>query len=266
MRILVPLLLVLGTLAAAEPAQIRAVAAAAGPSVVTIRVVTTMKIAIMGQNRTVDHESETVGVIVDADGSTAVGLMELDPSSMFKAMLGGNPMLKMDGELKESSLRLADGTEVPMDLAVKDPDLGLAILRPHDGGKTFPALVPVAGARLQTGDRALLVSRAPRYVSSAIMVDEVLVNGTVGGPQPYALVRLAQAMSAAVCDVDGHLVGLACAKEAPAPAAKTDAGMDPLMALTASLDAKNRVPVPIVRPADAVAKLVAQARAKPATK
>lgn len=265
MRLLLPLLFLI-PLAAAEPAQIRAAADKAGPSVVMLRVVTTIKIAMMGQNRTLDHESESVGVVVDADGSTAAGLLDLDPSSVFKAMLGGSGMIKIDGELKECSLRLADGTEVAMDLAVKDADLGLAILRPKESGRTFAALAPVAGARLQTGDRALMVSRAPRHIASTVMVSEVQVTGAVAGPQPYALVNLPQAMSAAVCDADGRLVGLACAKEAPAPAAKAEAGMDPLMGLTAGLDAKNRVPTPIVRPADAVAKLVAQAKTAAARK
>lgn len=262
MHPVLPILLLLSSLAAVEPAQIRAVAATAGPSVVTLRVVTTLKIAVMGQNRTIDHESEAVGVIVAADGSTAAGLLDLDPGSLFKTMLGGNPMIKIESELKDCSLRLEDGTEVAMEIVVKDADLGLGILRPKTAGRTYPALLPVAGARLQVGDHALMVSRAPRHVASAVLVNEVVVAGTVGGPQPYALVPLAQATSAAVCDADGRLIGLACAKEAPAPPAKAEAGMDPLMGITAGLDAKNRVPVPIVRPADAVAKLVAQAQAK----
>jgi hypothetical protein len=262
MRHILPLLLLVASLAAYEPTQIRVVAEKAGPAVLTLRVVTTVKIAIMGQNRTIDHESESVGVVVDADGSTAAGLLDLDPSSLFKTMFGGNPMIKFDSELKECALRLADGTEVAMDIVVKDADLGLAILRPKQAGRTFPALVPLAGARLELGDHALVVSRAARHVASTVLVSEVAVAGVVGGPQPYALVPLAQAMSAAVCDAQGRLLGLACAKEAPAPPANAEAGNDPLMGLTAGLEAKNRVPVPIVRPADAVAKLVAQAKAK----
>lgn len=73
------------------------------------------------------------------------------------------------------------------------------------------------------------------------------------------------AMSGAVCDGEGHLIGIATMKPAPAPPAQAGTEMDPLMGITAGLDAKNRTPLPIVRPIDTVMKLVAQAKAKPAT-
>ncbi len=173
---------------AVEPAQIRAIADKTGPAVVTIRIVSTMKIAIMGQNRTLDHESEAVGVIVDPSGLTVTSVMDLDPSAMMKAVLGGNPMIKFDSTIKEIALRLADGSEIAAELALKDDDLGLAILRPTKPGQVFAALAPKAGAALQLGDRALVIGRAARHAASALMVVEFQAQGTVGGPQPYALV------------------------------------------------------------------------------
>jgi hypothetical protein len=109
-------------------------------------------------------------------------------------------------------------------------------------------------------------SRAPRHLASTILVHEVQVVGEAAGKQPYALISLSEAMGAAVCDLDGRLVGVACAKEAPAPPANGGAEADPLATMTSGLDAKARMPMPIVLCADAVAKLVVLAKAKGAPK
>jgi S1-C subfamily serine protease len=261
------LLLVLAHAAgAADAAQIRAVADKAGPAVISLRVVTEMKLAMMNQNRTYEHEAEAVGVILDVDGTTAVGMSDLDPAGLMKAMLGGNSMIKIDNELKECIAVLADGSEVAMAVALKDPAMGLAILRPKEPGRTFACLALAEGRRLQLGEHALVVSRAPRRLASTILVNEVQVIGEVAGKQPYALISLDQAMSAAVCDLDGRLVGVVCAREAPAPPADGGAEPDPFKSLTIGIDAKAHAPTPIVLSAEAVAKLVALAKGKGAAK
>ncbi len=251
---------------AAEAAKIRALADKVGPSVITVHALIEMRVGMMNQNRTYEHDVEAVGVILDLDGTTAVGLFELDPTKLLKTMLAGNNMIKIDSELKECSAVLSDGSEVAMAVVLKDSAMGLAILRPKEPGRSFPALPPAAGRRLQLGDHAFLVSRAPKHLASTIMVNDIQVVGEVDGKQPYALLNLSQVMSAAVCDIDGQLVGVACSKEAPAPPANAGAEPDPLKSLTMGIDAKANLPIPIVLSADAVAKLVILARSKEAQK
>lgn len=260
-RILPLLLLVLvGGLAAVEPAQFRHAASTIGPSVVDVRVVSTIKLAIMGQNRTLDHEGSAIGVVVDASGLVAVMGAELDPAAVLNAVLGGNPMIKLEAEVKEVVIRLADGSEIAADVAVRDADLGLALLRPREAsaGLVAPA---ATGAMPQLGDPVLVLGRAPRHAAAALLVGESRIAGVVGGPQPYAIVGGAGLSGGAVCDADGRLVGVLSTKDAPQrPDAPANAPMDPLAGLTASLDAKTRVPVPIVRGLDAVRRLVEQAK------
>jgi hypothetical protein len=269
MRHVLPALLLLAlgqALTAADAAQIRALADKVGSAVVSVRVVSEMTIAMKNQNSATEHEGETVGVILDVDGTTAVGLFDLDPAYLLRTMFAGNTMFKIESELKECTAVLSDGSEVAMVLALKDPAMGLAILRPKEPGRSFTALTPAEGRRLQLGEHALLVSRAPRHLASTIVVNDVQVIGEVAGKQPYALICLGQAMSAAVCDVDGRLIGVACAKEVPVPPANGGAELDPFRAFTFGLDAKAHLPTPIVLSADALAKLVVLARGKVAPK
>ncbi|MEK7413540.1 MAG: serine protease [Planctomycetota bacterium] len=252
-------------LTAADAAQLRSVAERAGPAVIAVRVVSSVNLTIMGQNRALDQETDAVGVVVDPSGLCVVMLNDLDPSAMFKAMLGGNPMIKIDSQLKEASYRLADGSEVPAELAIKDAELGLAVLRPKTAGTTYPALAPQAGAKIQLGDRVTAVSRAPRFVTATVLVNEILVNGAVAGPQPYAIVSQGATTSAAICNNDGQLIGVLSSKSPPAKEANKAAEMDPMAGLTSAMEAKNLVPVAIIRPADALRKLIDQAKAAPAT-
>jgi len=89
-----------------------------------------------------------------ATGLTVISLGEIDPRSA--AGLAAQPNLRMEEpDFKEVKLRLADGTEIPARIVMKDADLDLAFVAPlpesatskarHIGDASSPATSGILG-------------------------------------------------------------------------------------------------------------------------
>ena len=85
-----------------------------------------------------EQKVEAVGTVIHESGLTVLSYTNLDPSSLYNSMQGGGvgaEKIEFKTELSGVRIRLADGTEVPAKLVLKDEDLDLAFILPTDGGK-----------------------------------------------------------------------------------------------------------------------------------
>lgn len=90
-----------------------------------------LKAALAAQDK--EEKAEVLGTVVGDGGLIVTALGGLDRSQMVNGQTVNTPMgeirLKATSEVKEIKVILADGSEVPADLVLKDEDLGLAFVQ-----------------------------------------------------------------------------------------------------------------------------------------
>ena len=160
--------------------------ARAQKTVVTVRLV--LKMSIGGHDR--EQKVEVIGTVIDPSGLTVLTAAAADPGSFLRAMAqarGGAD--RFESTVTETTLILADGTELEADLILKDAELDFAFLRPREppkGGIDAVALKP--GRALPAPlEELILVGRYGRAVNRTPWVAITQVRAVVRGPRTYAV-------------------------------------------------------------------------------
>lgn len=90
-----------------------------------------IKMALQGQDK--ESKSEATGTIVDPSGLIVTSLAAIDKGSVVDGRTVNTPAgpikIKSSTEIKEVKVIMADGTEIPGDLVLKDADLGIGFIR-----------------------------------------------------------------------------------------------------------------------------------------
>ena len=186
-------------------------------SVVGVEMVVTVKVNV-GDRAMPPRENkvEVNGTVLNASGLTVTSLAAIDPRTQFEAMRGamganGQHMEVSDTDYKEVKLRLADGSEVPAKVVLKDGDLDLAFIAPDaEAGGTKRIFSPVnlddaiEGVQLNT---YVSVSRAPKGLQRVPLVRLPLINGIVEKPRRLYLLS-EQQLGCPVFDQQGHVLGI----------------------------------------------------------
>ncbi len=182
-------------------------------AVVSVEMVSTTKIS-MGDRPASPQERkiEINGTVISASGLTVTALSGIDPRSMLENMRRNGQRIDIgETEYKEVKLRLADGSEVPARVVLKDQDLDLAFIVPAEGEgaakREFPFVSldqPAEGAQLGT---YFVVSRAGKSLQRVPVARVVTVEGIAEKPRRIYLVSN-PAIGSPVLDAAGHTLGL----------------------------------------------------------
>jgi hypothetical protein len=163
-----------------------------------------------------ENKVDVNGTIVASSGLTVTSLAAIDPRTQFAAMAavmgpGGQRVEISETDYKEVKLRLADGSEVPAKVVLKDADLDLAFIAPDpDAAGAKREFTPVKlddaaeGVLLNT---YLLVARAPKALQRVPLVRPAFVTGIVEKPRRLFLLS-DQQMGCPVFDQQGHILGI----------------------------------------------------------
>lgn len=139
-------------------------------SMVTVSLV--LKYNMGGQSQ--DSELETEGVVLTSEGLVAVINAAIDPA----AMVGGDTdSTKFSVKVVSARFLLEDGQEIPAKVVLRDPDKGIAFLRPiAPVGKPLAFVYLKKPPMAQIGDSLLVLgrlgkgaNRAPRVVTPRII-------------------------------------------------------------------------------------------------
>ncbi|HEY3322423.1 MAG TPA: serine protease [Planctomycetota bacterium] len=237
----------------------RGVAEKSGPSAIMVRIVSALKMEFQGQNMNQEQKSEVAATIIDPSGLTVSSASALEPATLMKRMLRG---MKLDTTIKETTFILADGTEVPAEIVMKDTDLDMAFLMPKEAGKTFPAVeLKAATAQPKVLDDVFLVGRMGKEGNRAVHVDTGMIRSIVKGPRTYYVcsAEVSQHAGRIVSTPDGSPLGLVVTKMAPG--GDGDEGGDEMgLGMLFSMGAKDNMPLPIVRPVDDLIEAAKQAK------
>ncbi|MCY3024143.1 MAG: serine protease [Planctomycetota bacterium] len=205
----------------------RSMAEQVGKSVITIRVVATVKMNMQGQNREQEQKNEVTGVVVDPSGLTVACASQVEPSGR-SAMSG----MKIDITVKETTLILPDGTEVPADVVMKDTDLDMVFIRPKEAGKTFDAVaLKPRAAQPKLLDDVFSVGRLGKEGNRAVRVVPGEIQAEVKGPRTCYVCSFELSMNMIGCLVfaaDGEPIGILVTKTAVGGADGGGRGMRPM--------------------------------------
>ena len=227
---------------------------------ITIRIVLKLKIGFGGQAQDQEQKVEVAGVVIDPSGLTVASAASIDPSGALRKMAGGQASrMKVESEVKETTLLLEDGTEVEADVVLKDTDLDLAFLKPRETGRRFVAvsLHPRAGT-VPLLTPIFVVSRLGKLTSRALAVATGEIRASVRGPAPYYVTdgETASFVGSVAYTADGVPLGLFVNRFSASPDGRTASMFDGAFGRSGS-----DVMLSVLRPVDKVLELAAQARA-----
>jgi hypothetical protein len=184
-----------------------------------VRVEGVLTITIDGPVAAPDQERkiDIVGTVVDPSGLTVVSLTTLDPTAAVgkvNARVNGQTVaMSIKGEVSDAKLRLADGTEVPARVVLKDEDLDLAFLAPKDplDDTAKEAMQSVdldkAAGKAEALARTISLGRLSKALNRELRITLGRVTSVITKPRTFYIVSNPQP-GAPVFDTAGSLVGV----------------------------------------------------------
>jgi hypothetical protein len=201
----------------AEAASGRALVKRYADSVVSIELVVSIRMTV-GDRAMPPRESkvDVNGTVISQSGLTVSCLSTIDPRGAMEAMrlaqgAGGQKVEIGETEFKDVKLRLANGTEVPSVIVLKDPDLNLVFIAPLPTGTTPPRTFQYVALEKEATAAVLgnyfFVSRASKNLQRVPIVHMTTVTGIVEKPRRMFLVS-EQAVGVPVFDASGVVLGV----------------------------------------------------------
>ena len=224
---------------------------AQAPAIVTLRGVFELRIAMAGQQQTIEIKSDSLGAVVDPSGLIVV----LDPDAVAKRLEGSVTGLSVSIRTKGLKLIGADGSEQDVVQVVRDGVLGLGFLQVLDPAGPLPSIDLASGGSLAAGANLLGLKRLSRGFDHAPIVQRCYVTHRIEKPRlVWSISGDFDEMGLPVFDRDGRAMGVVSFQHAPeaddlaGAASSFQAVVLPLEPVLRALEqAKKRVPEALAR-------------------
>ena len=205
------------TIAAAQTSEerqaARDVASRHGNAVITVMGTLKARMSRAGRDQPApDQAVQASATVLDPQGLTVVALSAIDPGSL----LGKNPAfaaakVSIETELTDVKLRLADATELPAKIVLRDSDLDLMFIRPVSAPARPLACVDSASPMFNVVDPVVAVQRLQELAGWGTSTAIGSIEAVVEKPRRFYLVALpttSGALGASIFDVKGQFAGL----------------------------------------------------------
>ena len=155
-------------------------------AVVTVRLVVSYNVSYGSRDQQSESKTEAVGTVIDPNGLTVISLTTIDPSAMMKARQRSGQEFKVETEVKDVKIVLADDTELPAEVVLRDKDLDLAYLRPTEKlTQPLPALDLTQSGQAQVLDEVVCLNRLGKIANRVVTVSLERVDALVTKPRPF---------------------------------------------------------------------------------
>lgn len=238
------------TLAYGQTTEERAVARATltkrSDAIVTLLGTLHVRTTMDGQQvQAEDQPLQATATVLDATGLAVVSLSAVDPGKVMTRMASrgagpGRPRVQIVTAPTGLRFRLANGTEIPAQIAVRDDALDLAFLRPTTAPTTPVPFVEGTGGKVGPLDLLILLQRLGAFAGWKTTAAFAYVETVIDDPRTSYLIGAAAGLGSPAFDLNGGFVGIVVLRSTAA----TPAG--PVANLMADLyggDAAGMTPV-----------------------
>jgi hypothetical protein len=188
-------------------------------AVVTIRVVIKLKQSYGGQTRDQEQKLEVTGTVIDPSGLTVTSAASVDPTTMYRTLMAqSGGQMKMESEIKETTLIMDDGTEVDADIVLKDTNLDMAFIKPREVAQPFEAVaLSPAGKSPAILDSILVVGRLGKIGNRVNTVSVGAIVAFVKGPRNFYVCdnNISSFLGSIAYDEEGLPIGIFLLKTNP---------------------------------------------------
>jgi hypothetical protein len=188
-------------------------------AVVTVRMVVKSSMMMGGRTNADESKTETVGTVIDPSGLTVVSLATIDPSTIAKVVLRSmRREMAIDSEFKDVKIVLADDTELPATVVMRDKDLDIVFIRPKAGpAKPLAAIDLSKVATPRVLDEVITLNRLGKVADRAITVNIQRVEALVERPLPCYVISIggSSGLGVPVFALDGTPIGILLVRTAP---------------------------------------------------
>ena len=156
-------------------------------SVVTVLLVIRQQLAMPGRaSRDIEIKSEVTGTVLDETGLTLISLSESDPSSLMDTMRSNPGGMRMETEIRDVKILLADNTEVPAEIILRDKDLDMAFIRPIERLERPFAHVNLSDSgQVEVLDVVVALNRLGKVVRRAYTASLERIEAVVHKPRTF---------------------------------------------------------------------------------
>lgn len=154
-----------------------------------------------------EQKLEVNGTVIAPNGLTVTSLVAIDP----RVGRGRGNSDNSDTEFKEVKLRLADNTEIPAMVVLKDAELDVAFIAPIVGtgpAKTYPYLNLEDAGKAEVLGTYFDMTRLPKNMQRTPVIQVVSVLGLIEKPRRVILTT-DQTIGCPVFDIKGKPLGIA---------------------------------------------------------
>jgi S1-C subfamily serine protease len=176
-------------------------------AVVTVQLV--IETRYSGESEKDERKVSATGTVVDPSGLVVAALSQVDPTKVISEFMpdedGGS---KFQSNVVDVKFKTEDGTEIPADVVLRDPDLDLVFLRPKKAPETPMKFVDLSQAGSpQVMDEVVVLWRLGQVANRALAADVNRVQAVVTKPRLSYAVE-ARRLGCPVFSMDGKPVGL----------------------------------------------------------
>jgi hypothetical protein len=180
-------------------------------AVVTVQVV--LKMSYSGAPKPSETRQEITGTVLDPSGLTVLALSAADPSEMYQRMMTEQgSQYKLDAEVTDVKILLADGTELPAEIVLRDKDLDLAFIRPKSKPASPMAAVDFGkSAPAQLLDEVITLNRLNSAAGRAYAASVERISAVVQKPRTFYIpdsTMTSTTLGSPAFSLDGKIVGL----------------------------------------------------------
>lgn len=186
-------------------------------AVVTVRATVSITVTPGDQPaQTQDRTFEQLGTVVSASGQVLLAASSIDPASMMDGRMvntqAGPMKLSAVSEVKEAFIILADGTEIPAKVMLKDKDLNLALIAPiTPATETFVSVDTAASEMVVSVDEVIVLGRMDKSFDRCAKVEVDSVSAVLTKPRTFISIHI-PVTGCPVFSANGKFVGMTSGK------------------------------------------------------
>lgn len=176
-------------------------------AIVTIQIVLEQSFSYGGQTQKQESKLNATGTVIDDSGMVVTSLSQIDPTAVMQELDSSD--FKVDIKVTDALIRLEDGTEIQMDVVVKDRDLNLAFLRPKEPtAKKMTFINMINPPNPPALEKVLTMYRLGQVAGRSVASEFDDIIAVVTKPRKFYVISNSWAQGGPAFTNDGRAIGI----------------------------------------------------------